>query len=100
MRLQPQQAKNSGCRSITGIAFRGRLTGMTVKELLERVLTWPPSRQQDAVELLLALEAHDGELYHPSDEEWAAIEEGYLQAKRGEAASDDEVAALLAPRQP
>ena len=63
------------------------LPGMTqdqVKEILERVLTWPQERQQDAAELLLALEAREGELYDLDDDEWAAIEEGLAQAKRGE----------------
>ncbi|HEU0084848.1 MAG TPA: hypothetical protein VFQ87_18495, partial [Bradyrhizobium sp.] len=54
------------------------------KEILERVLTWPQERQQDAAELLLALEAREGEFYDPDDDEWAAIEEGLAQAKRGE----------------
>jgi hypothetical protein len=61
------------------------MTKDQVKEVLDRVLTWPPERQEDAAQLLLALEAREGELYHPSDDEWAAIEEGLAQAKRGEA---------------
>jgi hypothetical protein len=48
--------------------------------------------------MLLALEAREGELYHPSDDEWAAMEEGFAQAKRGETVSADEIAALLKPR--
>jgi predicted transcriptional regulator len=63
------------------------LPGMTqdeVKGILDRVLTWPQERQQDAAELLLALEAREGKFYHPDDEEWAAIEEGLAQAKCGE----------------
>jgi predicted transcriptional regulator len=43
------------------------------------------------------LEAHEGELYHPDDDEWAAIQEGYAQAKRGEAVSAEEIAALFKP---
>jgi hypothetical protein len=79
------------------------LPGMTqdqVKEILERVLTWPQERQQDAAELLLALEAREGEFYDPDDDEWAAIEEGLAQAKRGEFVSADEIAALLKPGGP
>jgi predicted transcriptional regulator len=60
------------------------MTQDQVKEILERVLTWPQERQQDAAELLLALEAREGELYDLDDDEWAAIEEGLAQAKRGE----------------
>jgi len=40
------------------------------------------------------LEAQEGELYHPSDDEWIAIQEGLDQARRGEFASDEEMDAL------
>ena len=71
------------------------MTKDQVKEVLDRVLTWPPERQEDAAQMLLALEAREGELYQPDDDEWAAIEEGLVQAKRDEAISADEVAALF-----
>ncbi|HZC98067.1 MAG TPA: hypothetical protein VE267_18455 [Bradyrhizobium sp.] len=74
------------------------MTKDQVKEVLDRVLTWPPERQEDAAQMLLALEAREGELYQPDDDEWAAIEEGLVQAKRDEAISADEVAALFGLR--
>jgi hypothetical protein len=55
------------------------MTKDQVKEVLDRVLTWPPERQEEAAELLLALEAGEGEFYHPSDDELAAIEEGFAE---------------------
>ena len=61
------------------------MTKDQVKEVLDRVLTWPRERQEDAAQMLLALEAGDGELYHPSGDEWVAIDEGLAQARRGEA---------------
>jgi hypothetical protein len=76
------------------------MTEDQVKEVLDRVLTWPRERQEDAAQLLLALEAREGELYHPDDEEWLAIEEGFAQAKRGAFASAEEIAALFKPRGP
>jgi predicted transcriptional regulator len=76
------------------------MTKDQVKEILDRVLTWPAERQEDAAQLLLELEASEGEFYHPSDEEWAAIEEGLAQAKRGEFVSADEIAELLKPSGP
>jgi predicted transcriptional regulator len=76
------------------------MTKDQVKDILDRVLTWPPERQEDAAQLLLELEASEREFYHPSDEEWAAIEEGLAQAKRGEFVSADEIAALLKPGGP
>ncbi|WBU30944.1 hypothetical protein OOZ54_05470 [Rhodopseudomonas palustris] len=50
-----------------------------------------------AAQQLLALEAREGEFYQPDDDEWAAIEQGLAQARRGEFASADEIAALLSP---
>jgi len=35
------------------------MTKEQVKAILERVLTWPPERQQDAANILLAMEAQD-----------------------------------------
>ena len=70
------------------------MTKAQIKEVLDRVLTWPAERQQEAAELLTLLEAREGELYHPSDEEWLAIQEGLDQARRGEFASDEEMNAL------
>ncbi len=70
------------------------MTKEQIRAVLDRVLTWPPERQRDAAEMLMALEARAGELYHPSDEEWAAIEEGLEQARRGEFVSDEEMDAL------
>ena len=70
------------------------MTKAQIKEVLDRVLTWAPERQQEAAELLTLLESQEGELYHPSDEEWLAIQEGLDQARRGEFASDEEMEAL------
>ena len=74
------------------------MTKDQVKQVLDRVLTWPQERQEDAAQMLLVLEARQGELYHPDDDEWAAIEEGFAQAKRGEAVSADEISALFKSR--
>lgn len=73
------------------------MTDEQVKEILERVLSWPRARREDAAQPLLALEAREGEFYQPDDDEWAAIEQGLAQARRGEFASADEIAALLSP---
>jgi predicted transcriptional regulator len=74
------------------------MTRDQVKQVLDRVLTWPQERQEDAAQMLLVLEARQGELYRADDDEWAAIEEGFAQAKRGEAVPEDEIAALFKPR--
>jgi hypothetical protein len=67
------------------------MTKEEIRAVLDRVLTWPVERQQIAADLLLDLEARDEELYYPSDEERAAIEEGRAQVRRGEVFSEDEL---------
>lgn len=67
------------------------MTKHEVKAVLDRVLSWPSERQDEAAELLLALEAREGEFYHPTDEEWLAVQEGLAEADRGEFVSDEEM---------
>ena len=44
-----------------------------VKEILDRVLTWPPERQEDAVEILMSIEAQDKSGYRLTDEQLAEL---------------------------
>ena len=67
------------------------MTKQDVRAVLERVLSWPPDQQVEAAELLLALEAREGEFYHPTDEEWAAVQEGLAEAERDEFVPDEEM---------
>jgi uncharacterized protein YbjT (DUF2867 family) len=70
------------------------MTKEEIKAVLDRVLTWPAARQQDAADMLLWLEGKSGEFYHPSDDEWAAIQEGLEQARRGEFVPEEEMDAF------
>lgn len=67
-------------------------------ELMEKALAavgrWPASRQDEAAEMLLALDRL-GTTYTASPEELAAIDEALAQAERGEFASDAEVEAAF-----
>jgi predicted transcriptional regulator len=72
------------------------MTKAEIDAVLDRVKTWPPERQEEAMLVLLEMEAEATGVYVLSDEERAAIEEGMAQARRGEFASDEEVAALFA----
>jgi hypothetical protein len=76
------------------------MTQDQIKAVLERVLTWPPERQQDAADMLLRLEAQEGELYHPSEDEWAAIQEGVEQVSQGDVVSAEEMEAFLKRQAP
>jgi predicted transcriptional regulator len=67
-------------------------------DLMEKALAaighWPASRQDEAAEMLLALDRL-GATYTASPDELAAIDEALAQAQRGEFASDAEVEAAF-----
>jgi len=49
------------------------MTKDEVKAVLDRVLTWPPKRQADAVEILKAVEEQDTCDLYLSDEQLAEV---------------------------
>jgi DNA-binding GntR family transcriptional regulator len=71
------------------------MTKAQIEEVLERVRTWPPERQEDAVRVLLEMEAQGTAVYQLSEEELADIEESLKEIERGEVASDADVAAMF-----
>ena len=72
------------------------MTKAEIDALLDRVRTWPPERQEEAMRVLLEIEAQSTGVYQLSPEELADIEEGLREIERGEVASDEEVAAMFA----
>jgi hypothetical protein len=44
-----------------------------VKAVLDRVLTWPDERQQDAAKLLMLMESSDESVYRLTDEQVAEV---------------------------
>jgi predicted transcriptional regulator len=71
------------------------MTKDQIDAVLDRVRTWPPERQEDAVRVLLQMEEAGTEVYRLSDEELADIEEGLREIERGEVSTEGEVAALF-----
>ena len=71
------------------------MTKTEIDAVLERVRTWPAERQEDAVRVLLEMEAEGTEVYELSEEELADIEEGLKEIERGEVATDEQVAAMF-----
>jgi hypothetical protein len=67
-------------------------------DLMEKALAaigrWPSSRQDEAAEMLLALDRL-GATYRASADELAAVDEALGQAERGEFATDAEVEAAF-----
>lgn len=49
------------------------MTKDQVKEILDRVLTWPAERQADAAEVLTLMEAQDTSTYRLTDEQAAEV---------------------------
>jgi hypothetical protein len=67
-----------------------------VKEVLDRVLTWPSKRQEDALRVLKEMEEQDASAYGLSDEQLQEVERRLADfaAGRERYATDEEVAAL------
>jgi hypothetical protein len=49
------------------------MTKAQVKTILDRVLTWPPERQQDAAEMLTLMEEQDKATLRLTDEQVAEV---------------------------
>lgn len=71
------------------------MTKDQIDAVFDRVRTWPPERQEDAVRVLLRMEEAGTEVYQLSEEELADTEEGLKEIERGEVATEEEVAALF-----
>ena len=69
-------------------------------DLMERALAtvrgWPAEQQDEAAEILLALDRLGAEPYRASDSELRAIDEAMAQLERGELATETEVEAAFA----
>jgi hypothetical protein len=63
--------------------------------LLERAESWPDEAQAELVRFMIDMEAKHFGVYRLSDEDRTRIERSLAAAKRGEFASDEEVAALF-----
>ena len=68
------------------------MTKEQVKAVLDRVLTWPPERQEEAAEILLEIEAElESQVYHATPDELRALDE----AEQSGIATDEEVEAAF-----
>ena len=72
------------------------MTKEQVREILDRVLAWPPKRQEDAARLLAELEQQDANPRHLSDEQVEEVERRRADVKAGREryATDEQMAAL------
>lgn len=68
-----------------------------LEQAFERVRTLPPETQDDLARALLRLSGHDTEqVYHFTAEEHADLDAAEEEAARGDFATDEEIAAVLA----
>jgi hypothetical protein len=68
----------------------------SIKDLLQRVETWPEQDQQELAEVVRDIEARRSGVYHATPEELRAIDEALGQVARGEIASKEEIEAAFA----
>jgi hypothetical protein len=67
-----------------------------LKDLIDRIETWPETAQEEAVQSLLAIEQEIAEPYELSDEDRAAIDRSLESMRHGRFATDEQVAAIFA----
>lgn len=72
------------------------MTKDQIDAVLDRVHLWPQARQEDAVRILLAMEAQAAAPYALNAEERADLEAALDEAARGELATQAEVEAVFA----
>jgi hypothetical protein len=71
------------------------MTKEQIAAIFERVKTWPEDRQEEAIEMLLAIEALGSGQAQLSDGERAGVERGLEDLRRRRFASDEDMAALF-----
>jgi hypothetical protein len=71
------------------------MAAKALKDILQRVDTWPEQAQEEAISLLLSIEQELANPYILSDEDRAAIERGLDDLRHRRFAGDEEVAAML-----
>jgi hypothetical protein len=72
------------------------MTKDQIDAVLERIHAWPPERQEDAVRILLAMEAEGTAPYVLSPEEETDLRDALEEVARGDIASEAEVEAFFA----
>src|SRR5262245_57160703 len=102
--LRPHRlAIRAGFGGAIGQAVGCELTGCdklppmhsALRELLERVATWPEDAQADAAAALKAIDDALTDDYELTEDDLRAIDEGLEDARVGRFASDEEIKALF-----
>ena len=65
------------------------MTKAEVKEILDRVLTWPPERQADVAHVVELMEQHDNSALRLSDEQAAEVRRRLAQPSSNTIPADE-----------
>jgi hypothetical protein len=71
------------------------MTREQVKEIVDRVLSWPEEDQEEFAQVAREIEARRTGVYRLSDDEREAIERGLADMRQRKFASDDDIAAIF-----
>lgn len=71
------------------------MTKEQIAAVLDRVRSWPINRQEDAAELLQAMESQRADAYTLSSEERADLQDAVAEMTKCDLASDEDVAERL-----
>jgi predicted transcriptional regulator len=86
-----------GRGAVRPICYTGVMTAKVLKEVLERVETWPEEAQEELAEIAREIDAGlKGVRYSATSEELAGIDRGLKAAGEGRFATDEELEAIRA----
>jgi hypothetical protein len=74
--------------------MESEMTKEQINAVLESIRSWPQPDQEELVEFAREIEARRTGIYVMTDEERAAVREGFDQARRGDFVPDEEMDAL------
>jgi predicted RNA-binding protein associated with RNAse of E/G family len=73
-----------------------RMNKQILKDVMQRVETWPDADQAELLEYALEIEARRGGTFEPTSEELRDVDEALAAVRRGEIASTEDVEAVFA----
>ncbi len=89
--MVPQLVEIGECGMVSG------MTAKVLKDVLERVETWPEEAQAELAEIALEIDAGlAGGVYHATPAELEGIDRGLKAAREGRFATDKDVEAVFA----
>jgi predicted transcriptional regulator len=83
------------------IWYNEAMTAKILKDVLERVETWPEEAQAELAQIALEIDANPGsDSYHATPKELAGIDRGLKAAREGRFATDHQVGGIFEKHRP